>query len=418
MSFRFDLIKKSSANTRARLGRICTPHGDIETPIFMPVGTVGTVKGMRLDELQSMGAQIILGNTYHLYLRPGHELIARRGGLHPFMNWKGPILTDSGGYQVFSLGRAPETRQGAVGSETEDNLDQLRHTKLAKITEQGVEFQSHVDGQKHFMTPELSIAVQQALGSDIMMVFDDCTPYPATLEEARRSMERSLRWEERSLIAARSEPSVIPVTTDPRKYQALFSIVQGGLYKDLRKECLERLLEISHKHQTPGRDGFNGFALGGLSVGEPIPEMYEMASYSADLLPVDKPRYLMGVGMPIDLVNCVDYGIDMFDCVIPTRNARNGMLFTKHGYIAIKQAQYLEDDGPIDSECSCYTCKNYSRAYLRHLHMAKEILSSVLSTIHNLHYYLNLLHDVRLAIREDRFSQFKKDFISNYQFQL
>lgn len=383
-------VTKQGKGTKARLGEIQTPHGIIQTPVFMPIATLGSVKAMRLDELETMGAEIILGNTYHLYLRPGHERIAKFGGLHRFMNWNRPILTDSGGYQVFSLGREPSLRQGSAN---EDQLEGLRKTKLAKITDDGVEFQSHIDGSRHFMTPELSIQIQEALGSDIMMVFDECTPYPATFEEAKKSMERSLNWEERSLKAK------------TQKDQALFAIVQGGMYPELRKECLERLMELS-------ASGFDGFALGGLSVGEPIPEMYELAEYLASLLPQDSPRYLMGVGMPADLIHCIDYGLDMFDCVIPTRNARNGMLFTSTGFIYIKQAQFADDEKPIDPECRCYTCSRYSRAYLRHLHLAKEILSSVLSTIHNLHYYLNLISQIRVAIANDNFSKFKRELLN------
>ncbi len=336
-----------------------------------------------------MGAPIILGNTYHLYLRPGHELIARLGGLHKFMNWNGPILTDSGGYQVFSLGRDAEKRQVPI----DEGNPSKRNTKLARITDEGVMFQSHVDGSQHFMTPELSIAVQESLGSDIMMVFDDCTPYPATHDQARISMERSISWEKRSLLAKKSDKG------------ALFAIVQGGMHLDLRRECLERLLALNNEDRQ-----FSGYALGGLSVGEPIPEMYEMVSALAPMLPEKSPRYLMGVGMPADLVTCIDRGIDMFDCVIPTRNARNGMLFTKNGFIYIKQAQYTEDPSPIDKTCSCYTCAHYSRAYLRHLHMAGEILSSILSSIHNLHYFLNLISDIRLSLQNDSFESFKNNF--------
>lgn len=390
MPFQFKVLKEGK-NTQARLGEMTTTHGVIETPVFMPVGTVGTVKAMRTDELKQMGAQIILGNTYHLYLRPGHKLIQKLGGLHQFMNWSAPLLTDSGGFQVFSLGREPDSRQGA---QDEDGLEALRKTKLAKITDEGVEFQSHVDGAKHFMTPELSIEIQQALGSDIMMVFDECLEAGADHERTKKSLERSLDWEKRSLVA-RADGD-----------QALFGIVQGGFFKDLRQECLSRLMDMKR-----GERAFEGYALGGLSVGEPIPQMYEMAQMMAPLMPVNKPRYLMGVGMPVDLVNCIDFGLDMFDCVIPTRNARNGMLFTSTGFIYIKQAQFAEDKSPIDPDCRCYTCQNYSRAYLRHLHLAKEILSSILSTLHNLHYYLNLIVEIRAALREDRFAQFKNDFL-------
>lgn len=390
MSFSFTLHKKG-VGTNARLGEISTPHGKIQTPVFMPVGTQGTVKAMRLDELKTMGAEIILGNTYHLFLRPGEELIRNFGGLHKFIGWDGPILTDSGGYQVFSLGREPEARQ--VPKDESD--PSKRAVKLARITEEGVEFQSHIDGSKRFITPEKSIAIQEALGSDIMMAFDDCTAYPATFEQAKQSMERSLIWEKRSLHAKTNG------------HQALFAIIQGGMHPELRKECLKRLLEMESDEQK-----FQGFAIGGLSVGEPIPEMYQMASYCASLMPQDRPRYLMGVGMPEDLIHCIDQGIDMFDCVLPTRNARNGMLFTQTGSISIKNAQFTEDKAPIDAGCACYTCKHYSRAYLRHLFMAKEILSSILNSIHNLHYYLDLISRVRVAIQNDSFAEFKEDFFS------
>lgn len=392
MSFAFKILKTSSS-TKARRGEITTAHGKIQTPVFMPVGTQATVKAMKPEELEAMGADIILGNTYHLHLRPGEKLIEKFGGLHQFMNWKGPILTDSGGYQVFSLGRESTQRQVPKDESAELN----RKLKLAKISEEGVEFQSHIDGSKHFMRPEDSIKIQESLGSDIMMVFDECTPYPASFEVAEKSMELSLRWEERSLLAKTNSK------------QALFAIIQGGVYPELRQRCFEELLQIHQKYQN--RDlFFSGFAIGGLSVGEPSQELYKMASFCADLIPQDFPKYLMGVGLPEDLVTCIDHGIDMFDCVIPTRNARNGMLFTSFGHIQIKQAQYADDQGPVDESCSCYTCQNYSRAYLRHLHMAKEILSSILSTIHNLHYYLNLLHQIRSSLEEDRFSEFKQDF--------
>lgn len=402
--FKFEVLKTSD-QTRARLGKIHTPHGSIQTPVFMPVGTVGTVKAMRTDELAAMGAQVILGNTYHLYLRPGQELISKLGGLHQFMNWRGPILTDSGGYQVFSLGREQQDRQWV---KDEDGLNGVRPTKLAKVKENGVEFLSHIDGQKHFMTPELSIQVQQSLGSDIMMVFDECTPYPATMDEARKSMELSLRWEERSLNEAAKRRHLAP------NDQALFAIVQGGMHTELRKECLARLLEMKSENegQVKSSGAFDGYAVGGLSVGEPMPLMYEMADSITRHMPVYKPRYLMGVGMPQDIVTCIDFGVDMFDCVIPTRNARNGMLFVPEGFIYIKQAQFAEDPRPIDERCLCYTCRHYSRAYLRHLHMAKEILSSILSTIHNLHYYLDLINQARQAIAEDRYPQFKRQFLA------
>lgn len=417
MSFSFT-VSKQGKNTKARLGRIETPHGSIQTPVFMPVGTQGTVKAMRPEELKSLGAEIILGNTYHLYLRPGHKLVSKVGGLHKFMNWSGPILTDSGGYQVFSLGQDPESRQVPI----DEANPSKRNTKLAKVSDDGVEFQSHIDGSSHWITPKISIEIQEALGGDIIMAFDDCTPHPSTFEETKKSVERSIDWEKRSLLAK------------TRGDQALFGIIQGGMYPELRLECTERLIEIDVGRGTwdVGRNGkvrssyvqanevsgrttsFAGFAIGGLSVGEPISQMYELAEYSVSLIPARYPRYLMGVGMPEDLIRCIDMGIDMFDCVIPTRNARNGMMFTDNGFVQIKQAQYAEDDKPVDSTCTCYTCQNYSRAYLRHLHLAKEILSSILSSIHNLHYYLDLVRRARIAIENGKFVEFKRSFLSNW----
>ncbi|OGQ06682.1 MAG: tRNA guanosine(34) transglycosylase Tgt [Deltaproteobacteria bacterium RIFCSPLOWO2_12_FULL_40_28] len=389
MSFSFRVLKKSK-DTSARLGEIQTPHGIIQTPVFMPVGTVGTVKATTPRDLKELGAQIILGNTYHLYLRPGHELIKKLGGLHRFVGWDGPMLTDSGGYQVFSLGR--EDRQ--IPKETPHPKERglFRKTKLAKISDEGVTFQSHIDGSTHFLSPEKSIEIQEALGADIIMAFDDCTAYPTTHDQTFISLNRTLDWERRSLACKKRED------------QSLFAIVQGGFFEDLRKKSVEEILAMEKEKF------FGGIALGGLSVGEPIEKMYEMASFTANLLPIDRPRYLMGVGMPADLVTCIDLGMDMFDCVIPTRNARNGMLFTKRGPIQIKQVQYAEDPRPVEEGCTCYTCCNFSRAYLRHLHMAKEILSSILSTIHNLHYYLNLLGEIRLSIQENQFLDFKKHF--------
>jgi queuine tRNA-ribosyltransferase len=369
--FRFDL-EKSSRNTKGRIGRITTPHGEVQSPVFMPVGTQGTVKAMTPEELKSIGAQIVLGNTYHLYLRPGHELVEELGGLHKFMNWDRPILTDSGGYQIFSLA-------------------DLRR----RFTEDGVEFQSHIDGGKrHQLTPELAVEIQESLGSDIMMVLDECTPYPADDDIARISMELSLRWAARCLAARKSE-------------NALFGIVQGGMYPQLRREYIERLMSLEYEAR------FDGIALGGLSVGEPIPLMYEMVEASEQYLPVDRPRYLMGVGTPEDLVECIDRGIDMFDCVMPTRHGRNGGIFTSEGDLNIENARFARDAGPLDPACSCYTCQNYSRAYVSHLFRAKEMLAARLATLHNLQFYLDLIDRASLALREDRYPEFKRNFLES-----
>ncbi len=365
-AFDFELIRKDPS-TQARLGKIKTSHGEIQTPIFMPVGTQGTVKALTPETLQDMGAQIILSNTYHLYLRPGHKLVAGFGGLHRFMNWPGPILTDSGGYQVFSLG------------------------DLRKITEEGVTFKSHIDGSMHFFTPEKAIEIQRALGTDIMMILDECTPYPATAQEARISLERTLRWAKRCKETGREGDG------------ALFGIVQGGMHTPLRKYSVEGLLDI----------GFDGYALGGLSVGEPKDLMYGITKETTPLLPENRPRYLMGVGTPADIVTCVGYGIDMFDCVMPTRCARNGLLFTNQEKLVIKHARYREDHEPIDSLCDCYTCRNYSRAYLRHLYMAGEILAMILNTIHNVRFYLHLMERIRGAIAEGRYGIFMETFLKH-----
>ena len=380
MTFSFEILKQAGAGTRGRRGKIKTAHGDIQTPIFMPVGTAGTVKAMTPAVLKNdLNAQIILGNTYHLYLRPGHELIAKAGGLHKFMGWDRPILTDSGGFQVFSL------------------------SKLRKITDAGVQFQSHIDGSTHMLTPELSIAIQEALGSDIMMCFDECPPFPCSHTDMQKSLKITHAWEARSLAAK------------TRTDNALFAIVQGGVYADLRRESLDALLAI--EATSPQGLKFNGFAVGGLSVGEPNADMYETIHEFEPHLPTDRPRYLMGVGTPEDLVTCVDLGIDMFDCVMPTRNARNGMLFTSIGDIKIKQARFTTDLGPIDQACTCYTCQNFSRAYLRHLFMANEILGSILNTIHNLHYYLTLLDDCRKALENSDFAAFKKNFFTKRSYE-
>ena len=330
----------------------------------MPVGTLATVKSLTPEELISLGVQIILGNTYHLYLRPGHDTIATLGGLHTFMHWHRPILTDSGGYQVFSL------------------------AKLRKISNEGVTFQSHLDGSKHLLSPEKAVEIQEALGSDIMMCLDECTPYPATHAEAATSLALSTDWAERCLKNRTANGN------------ALFGIVQGGMYQDLRAQGVEALVDL----------GFDGYALGGLSVGEPKDAMLDVAAFTLPRLPQDLPRYVMGVGTPEDLVELVSLGVDMFDCVIPTRNARNGQLFVKAGKLNICNAQYQNDDRPVEADCSCYTCKNYSRAYLRHLFMAKEILAHRLNTIHNIHYFMTLMADMRKAIGKGNYAAFKQAF--------
>ena len=347
----FELLANDN---NARLGRLTLAHGIVETPVFMPVGTYGTVKAMTPRDLAEIGAPICLGNTFHLWLRPGLEVIAVHGGLHRFMGWDKPILTDSGGFQVFSLGA------------------------LRKISEEGVRFSSPVNGDNLFLTPEESMRIQHTLNSDIVMIFDECTPYPASHDAAASSMRLSLRWAQRS----RDEHQRL------ENSNALFGIVQGGMYEDLRSESLEALGEI----------GFDGFAIGGLSVGEPKEEMARVLEHTAPRLPVHKPRYLMGVGTPEDLVHGVQTGIDMFDCVMPTRNARNGHLFTRYGDIRIKNAQYRDDLSPLDASCTCYTCRNFTRAYLHHLHRVGEILGAQLNTIHNLHYYQCLMRELRAAI--------------------
>ena len=361
----FEVLKKDNTSG-ARLGRYHTAHGVFHTPAFIPVGTQATVKAMTPEELRDLGAEIILSNTYHLYLRPGHERIRRLGGLHRFMHWEHPLLTDSGGFQVFSL------------------------NSLVKVSEEGVEFKSHLDGSRHFITPEKAIAIQEALGADIIMCLDECTPYPASHEEAECSLQRTLKWSRRCRESHRAS------------HQALFGIVQGGMYSDLRQKGVEVLLEI----------GFDGYALGGLSVGENKESMARVIGETAPLLPENLPRYVMGLGMPGDMIEAVREGVDMFDCVLPTRNARNGMLFTRSGKMAIKNAKYAEDPSPIEPGCPCYTCRNYSRAYLRHLYFAEEILAFRLNTIHNLHFYLTFMREMRQAIAEDRLDGFIQDFNS------
>lgn len=366
MGFTFEVLKKDS--TGARLGLMLTPHGKVHTPVFMPVGTQATVKAMTPEELRDMEVELVLSNTYHLYLRPGHELIKKLGGLHRFMNWPGPLLTDSGGYQVFSL------------------------SPLRTIEEEGVSFRSHLDGTMHLLTPEKAVRIQQALGSDIIMPLDDCTPYPADLDHTRKSMELTGRWALRSKEAMGSKSSGAG--------QALFGIVQGGMYPELRRESALRTVET----------GFEGYAIGGLSVGEGKELMCEMIEATVTVLPEGSPRHLMGVGKPEDMVAAVERGIDIFDCVLPTRCARNGTLFTRSGKLVIKNSRYERDGAPVDPECGCYTCRNYSRAYLRHLFMAREILASRLNTIHNLYYYTALMGEMREAIREDGFKGFRESF--------
>ena len=348
----------------ARRGTLALAHGTVETPAFMPVGTYGTVKAMSPAELREVGAHIVLGNTFHLWLRPGLETIVAHGGLHRFMGWDGPILTDSGGFQVWSLG------------------------DLRKISEAGVKFRSPINGDPCFLTPEESMWIQKILNSDIVMIFDECTPYPASHDQARLSMELSLRWAERSRQAHADNPN------------ALFGIIQGGMHEDLRERSLSGLAAI----------GFDGYAIGGLSVGEPKADMLRILDFIAPRMPADRPRYLMGVGTPEDLVDAVLRGVDMFDCVLPTRNARNGWLFTRHGDVKIKNAQYRNDTGPLDPVCGCYTCRNFTRAYLHHLHRAGEILGARLNTLHNLHYYQELMLNLRQAIETGTLQQFVVDF--------
>ena len=360
MEFR---IQKQDTASRARVGEIVTDHGTFETPIFMPVGTAGAIKGVAPDEARDAGAEIILANTYHLYLRPGHELIRKLGGLHRFMNWSGPILSDSGGFQVYSL------------------------SKLRTISEEGVTFQSHIDGSTHFLSPEKAMEIQDALGSDIAMTLDECAPAEADHDYILKSVKLTERWAQRCRAGKNNK-------------QALFGIVQGGTYSDLREMSARGLVEMD----------FDGYAFGGLSVGEDRATREQVIRVTREFLPDEKPVYLMGVGTPEDIVESVNLGVDMFDCVLPTRNARNGMLFTKQGRLVIKNAQYSDDSSPIEEDCTCYTCSHYSRAYLRHLFLTKELLAYRLNTIHNLHYYAKLMTGIRTAIREDRLADFSRDF--------
>ena len=368
MVVKYKLIKKDKYS-RARLGILSTPHGEVETPVFMPVGTQATVKAMTPEEVREVGGRIILSNTYHLYLRPGHELIREAGGLHRFMHWNGPILTDSGGFQVFSLG------------------------PLRKITEDGVAFRSHIDGSSHFFSPEHAMGVQMALGSDIAMAFDECAPYPCSYEYTLAAQERTTRWALRCKEFHRHPE------------QSVFGIVQGGMYRDLREQSARELVDMD----------FPGYAIGGLSVGEPKPLMYEVLDYTVPLLPEAKPRYLMGVGSPDCLLEGVVRGIDMFDCVLPTRIARNGTVFTKRGKLVVRNAASARDFTPLDEGCGCYTCRNYTRAYIRHLLKADEILGVRLTTIHNLYFLLHLMEDIRDAVREDRLIEYKDQFLKDWQ---
>jgi len=358
-------FKITATDGAARCGVLQTAHGAIDTPVFMPVGTYGAVKGMSPAELRGLGAQIVLGNTFHLWLRPGLEVIAAHGGLHRFMGWGGPILTDSGGYQVFSLG------------------------ELRKISEEGVKFQSPVNGDACFLTPEESMRIQRVLDADIVMVFDECTPHPATFEQARESMQLSMRWAARSKQAHAGNAN------------ALFGIVQGGMHESLRDESLAALTAI----------GFDGYAIGGLSVGEPKADMLRILRHTAPRLPADRPRYLMGVGTPADIVAAVSAGIDMFDCVLPTRNARNGWLYTRRGVIKLRNARYRDDLAPLDADCACYTCRNFTRAYLHHLQRVNEMLGARLNTLHNLHYYQELMQGLRAAIAAGRLAAFAADMV-------
>ena len=363
---KFELL---NTNGKARLGRLKFDRGVVNTPAFMPVGTYGTVKAMTTEEVEELGAEIILGNTFHLSITPSTDVIEVHGNLHDFMNWSGPILTDSGGFQVFSLG------------------------KMRKITEEGVSFRSPKDGSSIFMGPEESMQIQKKLGSDIVMIFDDCTPYPAEKSEVDQSMQLSLRWAKRSLMEHQRL----------KNKNALFGIIQGGMHTDLRLQSAESLIEMN----------FDGYAIGGLSVGEPKEEMMKVLDFLPEQMPTDKPRYLMGVGTPLDLVEGVAMGVDMFDCVMPSRNARNGYLFTSEGVVKIRNAKYKLDTAPLDPNCSCNTCKNYSRSYLHHLQKTNEILGSRLNTFHNLYYYQDLMRSIRKAIKSDTFDNFRQSFLAS-----
>lgn len=370
----FKLIHKDKSS-KARLGKLKTAHGEVNTPIFMPVGTQGTVKTISNDELKDCDIEIILGNAYHLYLRPGLDIIKKAGSLHKFMSWSGPILTDSGGYQVFSL------------------------ATLRNLSDEGVEFSSHIDGSKHFLTPEKVIEIQGILGSDIMMTLDECVHYPAARDYVEQSLELTTRWAKRS-----KEHFIRHKVTKSQSHKALFGIVQGSTYLDLRKKAVEDLLAI----------GFDGYAIGGVSVGEPQNLIYEVAEYAASLLPEDKPRYLMGLGTPPDMLEAIAMGVDMFDCVVPTRNGRNGQAFTWKGELQLRNAEYKEDFSPIDEKCGCFACRTHTRAYIRHLFNTQELLGLRLVSLHNIYFYAKLIHEARNAIKENKFSKFKEKFVKEY----
>jgi len=367
----FTIIHKDK-NSKARLGKLTTAHGALDTPVFMPVGTHATIKGLMFKDVQEAGAQIVLANAYHVFLRPGIEVIKKAGGLHKFMGWNKPILTDSGGYQVFSL------------------------ALFRKMHDRGVEFQSHIDGLKHFLTPEDVMQIQKDLGSDIVMPLDECIQYPCTKDQAKVAMERTIDWAKRSL------------DVQDKEKQLLFGIIQGATYEDLRSDCAKRLVDMD----------FDGYSIGGVSVGESSNLIYNIIDLVVGLIPDEKPRYAMGIGYPFDIVEAVDRGVDMFDCVIPTRFGRNGTAFTSTGKIIIRNAPYAEDLRPLDAKCGCYVCKNFSRAYLRHLFNAKEMLGLVLLSLHNVYFFLDLMRQIRQAIKEDRFGQFKQMFLMSYNNQI
>ncbi|GAB4301001.1 MAG: tRNA guanosine(34) transglycosylase Tgt [Ignavibacteriaceae bacterium] len=367
-------VEAQAKNSKARTGRFLTAHGIVETPAFMPVGTQGTVKAVNNHFLvNDIQAQIVLSNTYHLFLRPGTDILYNAGGLHKFMNWDKPILTDSGGYQVFSL------------------------SELRKLKPDGVEFRSHLDGSKHFFTPEKVVEIQRFIGSDIMMVLDECTPYPCDFQYAQNSAKLTSKWALKNLEAFNSSMPLYGYE------QFLFGIIQGSVYKELREQSANDLMKLD----------FDGYAIGGLAVGEPTDQMYEITDFTTDLLPAGKPRYLMGVGRPENIIEAVDRGVDMFDCVMPTRNARNAYLFTSSGVLSMRNAQYKDDFNPVDSKCDCYTCKNFTRAYLRHLYIAGEILALELGSIHNLHFYIDLMKQIRERISDNSFSEWKEKIINN-----